>query len=393
MISYSSLHPIPKPQRATKAWLNQLFAFLVLVLFSGCATVQSKPKADVNLSEYRRIFIPAVEEDEDPRKAVPKVVDRLRAMGFEVIAMNKGEAITSQGSGLVVDSLGHVLTCSHVLGGKTNATAWIGKQRFEANVVNSNTNKDMALLKLQLGTNVLTPLSFASTTNLSMGQDVFTLGFPLSDLLGSAPRLTKGLLSSTVGLEDDPDYVQISAEVQSGNSGGPLLNNRGEVIGLVTATLNPLNVLARTGTSLPQNVNFAAKGPIVREFLASAGISPRIAEAAEDSTTFERVKESVVLVRAGNIPSDADRQKEMLCSVKYVYFWDMWHRFRAFQLDFVDLKKGELILRVGQYGDKVFTGEDAVIDRVLEEVQTKFFPDRPVNSSPKPKPQPSGNRR
>jgi serine protease Do len=368
--------PITTVLRLRKFFKTGILGTLAVLagsLFSGCATVQSNPKSNLNLTEYRKIFFTPVDEEGDPRIVLPRVVERLRAIGFEVYLPKQGEPIASQGSGLIVDEQGHVLTCAHVLGVNTNATLWIGSRRLDAAVVKVDTNSDMALLKVSSGGNIFTPLVFAAEKNLSMGQDVFTMGFPLSDVLGNSPRLTKGLVSSTVGMADNPDYLQVSAEVQSGNSGGPLLNARAEVIGLITSTLNPLNVLLRTGAALPQNVNFAAKSQVVRGFLSQAGIQPKIASTGESPRSFDGVKESIALVRAGVVPTEGAKVKEMLCTIKYVYFWDMWYRFKVFQLDFNDLKNGELILRVGQYGDKVFTGEDAVIDRVIAEVRSKFY--------------------
>jgi S1-C subfamily serine protease len=370
---------------ASVTTLLPLLGPLGVVLLGGCASVQTKPTTTANLAEYRRVYIQAGDETTDPRKVMPRVADRLRQCGFDVRVVGKGDPIVSQGSGFLVDAQGHLLTCAHVLGQKTtNATVWISGQRFNADVILSDTNKDMALLKVRAATNTFAPLPFAASTNLSMGQDVFTMGFPLSELLGSSPRLTKGLLSATVGFEDNPEQVQVSAEVQSGNSGGPLLNDRAEVIGLVTATLNPMNVLARTGDTLPQNVNFAAKGAQVRGFLAQTGVEPRVSAADAKPLTFDQVKDSIVLVRAGVVPEDATLTKEMLCVVKYVYHWDMWWRFRVFHVEFRDLKKGELLLRTGQYNDTVFTSEDKVIDRVFEEIRANFFPGQAKPAAKKP---------
>src|SRR5256885_1274901 len=83
-------------------------------------------------------------------------------------------------------------------------------------------------------------------------------------------RINKGLVSSAFGIADDTNHVQFSAAVQPGNSGGPLLNERVEVIGVVEATLSASSLLLQG--SLPQNVNFAIKNGPVREFLGAAGI-------------------------------------------------------------------------------------------------------------------------
>ncbi|MDY7037952.1 MAG: serine protease [Thermodesulfobacteriota bacterium] len=127
-------------------------------------------------------------------------------------------------------------------------------------MVDTDKEKDLALLKIKACQKlVLQPLPISKDTVYKMGQDVYTIGFPLSDILGNSPRLNKGLVSSAVGLKDNPDHLQISVETQSGNIGSPLLNENGSVVGIIQGTLNPMNVLARTGGNLPQNVNFAAK--------------------------------------------------------------------------------------------------------------------------------------
>jgi S1-C subfamily serine protease len=92
-----------------------------------------------------------------------------------------------------------------------------------------------------------------------MGETVFTIGFPAPDLMGQQPKLTSGVVSSLSGIEDDPRFIQMSVPTQPGNSGGPLLNRKGEAIGMVTAKLNPTYALKSSGF-LPENVGYAIKG-------------------------------------------------------------------------------------------------------------------------------------
>ena len=84
---------------------------------------------------------------------------------------------------------------------------------------------------------------------------------------GNNARLSKGLINSTTGMRDDPKQLQVSAEIQPGNSGGPLLDHEGQVIGIIQQTINPWRIAQATGGSLPQNVNFAIKAEPVLEFV------------------------------------------------------------------------------------------------------------------------------
>jgi hypothetical protein len=104
------------------------------------------------------------------------------------------------------------------------------------------------------------------------GDAVVALGFPLSGLLATTANLTVGNVSALAGISDDSRYLQISAPVQPGNSGGPLLDTSGHVVGIVTAKLDAALVAHFTG-DIPQNVNFAVKAEVARTFLDSKGIA------------------------------------------------------------------------------------------------------------------------
>ena len=87
-------------------------------------------------------------------------------------------------------------------------------------------------------------------------------------LQGFSPKLTKGEIASLSGTGDDPRYFQISVPVQPGNSGGALVDDHGNVIGIVSAKLNASTALAMSG-SLPENVNYAVKSSLLLSFLES----------------------------------------------------------------------------------------------------------------------------
>jgi S1-C subfamily serine protease len=105
-----------------------------------------------------------------------------------------------------------------------------------------------------------------------MGDAVTAFGFPLPGLLSSEGNLTTGIISATSGMKDDVRFIQITAPVQPGNSGGPLLDDSGHVVGVVVAKLDAVKVLQLTG-DVPQNVNFAVHWSEVRAFLEDEGVS------------------------------------------------------------------------------------------------------------------------
>jgi S1-C subfamily serine protease len=156
---------------------------------------------------------------------------------------------------------------------------------------------DLALLKAE-GT--FSPLPITSSRAVRLGNTVVMVGFPNTGLQGFAPKLAKGEIASLSGAQDDPRYFQISVPVQPGNSGGALVDERGNVVGIVSAKLSARATLAATGT-LPENVNYAVKSSFLLGFLESAPeVSAKLEEANSKEIKFEEVvekaKQAAVLV-------------------------------------------------------------------------------------------------
>lgn len=129
-----------------------------------------------------------------------------------------------------------------------------------------------------------------------LNSDVTVAGFPLPDLLGGL-NVTRGAVTSLKGLGGDGINMQISAPVQPGNSGGPVLNAAGQVVGVVVAKLDA-GAVARLYDDIPQNVNFAIRGEIAKLFLAQNGVDPLVEAAgipvapedlAETAAAFTRL--------------------------------------------------------------------------------------------------------
>jgi serine protease Do len=131
---------------------------------------------------------------------------------------------------------------------------------------------------------------------------VFTIGFPRIDVMGTSPKLSLGIISSINGVQDDPSSYQISVPIQPGNSGGPLLNMRGEVVGIITSMLGRVDSANGGSQPLP-NINYALKIDVIAEFLPpTAGPSTALNASTGGGNSLEslarRIQGSVLIVMA-----------------------------------------------------------------------------------------------
>jgi len=144
---------------------------------------------------------------------------------------------------------------------------------------------DLALLRIE---RAIANVTFR-TNPIGLGETVFALGFPYPGILGQGLNVTDGLVSALSGIQNDTRYLQITAPVQPGNSGGPLVDNNGLVVGIVSMRINEIEVLKRSG-SLPQNVNFAIRVDLATSFLRANAVDPAIEEPMRPLSASEVAK-------------------------------------------------------------------------------------------------------
>ena len=179
----------------------------------------------------------------------------------------------ASGSCFFVDSFGTAVTNNHVISGSSTIEVIAANgSNSSANIIKSSNSLDIAVL----GTGHQTPqfLTLAPNGSLALGQDVFTIGYPVADILGDKPKYTEGSISALSGLNNDDSWIQVSTPIQPGNSGGPLVNENGQVVGIVTATAAVEKFFAVTG-SLPQNINWAIKAEYARVLMPDAPTNAR----------------------------------------------------------------------------------------------------------------------
>ena len=348
----------------------------VALLLGGCAAStqlvhNDKASAEVkarSFKSYKEVLL--VGPLEDKRNVMPRAKAELESMGFVVRVMDPTKPIEgTQGTAFVISAAGHLLTCAHVLGDIKEATITLDGKRYLADVLKADKDADLALLKLRELLPSGAPLvSFRGIAkNAAMGEEVFTIGYPLSRILGSGARMSRGLVSAANGLRDNPKQLQVSAEIHPGNSGGPLLDREGQAVGVISQTINPWRVAQATGGALPQNINFAIKNEPTLAFLKAADAGVYGGLAFDQGGGLERANRAVARIQAGVVTADAERRDKMVVRLNYVSMWDLWFRFRLFVLAAFDFETQEPLFAAGQGRDSMVSNEEVVIKDTFDQ--------------------------
>ena len=187
-----------------------------------------------------------------------------------VMARDPENGPQSSGTGVAVSRQGHILTNYHVVDNCPSIRVTADGEQKELTIVATDKKHDLAIVKLQ------GPLSnvarFRKGRTIRSGDSIVVVGFPFHGVFASEAHVTTGMVTAMAGLGDDPRFLQITAPVQPGNSGGPVLDQSGHIVGIVESKLSALAMALITG-HIPQNVNFAIKDEMATLFLNSHGVS------------------------------------------------------------------------------------------------------------------------
>ncbi len=271
---------------AAAAQRRNAWTALVLCLLAAPAVAQKPPPLGAPEQPRPRSQTEAGLPGKPPPLGAPDPNEPSRPPATRGGLPGSNERPSSSGTGFVVAE-GRVLTNNHVINdcGRVVVRNAAG-ERAPARVQATDRRRDLALLTV--AANVGPALPFRDQPPVRRGESVVTYGFPLSGLLSSGPTLTTGDISALAGLRDNPNNFQISAPVQPGNSGGPLLDSQANIIGVVVSKLNAARIAEMTGGDIPQNVNFAVKGTEALAFLRANGVQPRlVSSTGVDKRAFE----------------------------------------------------------------------------------------------------------
>lgn len=220
----------------------------------------------------------------------------------------------SSGTGFFISKTGHILTNHHVINNCGAVEVSHEGKMYAAGVLASDPVNDLSVLKTGARPSTALPLS---TNNPSLLQEIYVAGFPFGKAVSSSVKVTKGIISSLTGFNNNSSQIQIDAALQPGNSGGPILDTKGNAVGVAVSKMDFRYALEQFG-AVPENTNFGVKASTARSFLETKRIplldqnlnkipSSELAVRIEDATVYisclmtmtqiEQAKEQKVLFK------------------------------------------------------------------------------------------------
>ena len=218
------------------------------------------------------------------REFKPRDKSKVKEVTRENVEESRPEAT---GSGFFITDDGYFITNQHVAGRGATVRILTATGIIPAKVIKVDELNDLTLLKAE---GKFSELPVVFSRKVQLGATVATVGFPNIGLQGFSPKLAKGEIASLAGIQDDARHFQISVPLQPGNSGGALVDEHGNVIGVVVAKLSQKAALATSG-SLAENVNYAIKSSYLLSFLESV---PEVAAKLKEPNTTERNFEATI---------------------------------------------------------------------------------------------------
>ena len=272
--------------------------------------------------------------------------------------------LAASGSGFFITKDGYILTNHHVIDGAKEVVVIRKSTAYLANVEAKNKELDLGLLKINLfpratnGTYIANGIPTVPALEFSddckVGQTVYAIGFPKTEILGYEPKVTRGIVNSMTGFKGNKHEFQMDAGVDHGNSGGPVVDELGHVIGVAVA--------GYTG-SMSANINYAVNMESVRKFLpktvkvswgvAGRRISPeKMSQKVIDSLVFILVYNEGACERITSTATDPDeaRKRENATRLKKAILDAKWYKLKKEWKDLLEITDWILVVQ-GDVGD------------------------------------------
>lgn len=283
-------------------------------------------------------------------------------MVYDISGIPEEEVLESQGSGFFI-APDLVVTNSHVLTDESNIAFYLNGTKIQADVLVNDKTNDIAILKSPVKSDVYFQLKDINEINVA--DSIFVLGFPMANVLGNGVKITNGIINSLTGLGDDSTYLQISAQIQPGNSGGPVVTNDFKVVGVATSKLSDSFMVATTN-QIAQNVNYAIKTDIIK--LLSNGLSTEVS--GKIVSTFDEASSATVQIESGN--QDAySTGKRYYVDFDISYYYRGYYSFPQLNMQIYDIDERKVVAECHTSGDGLSTVDMLVpsaVSSLLEKI-------------------------
>ena len=207
-----------------------------------------------------------------PEEKEPEIAEKPKEIKPEKITEPVDEnelIIIGSGSGFFVSDQGHIASNAHVIGFCRRVKVYENGKEIFLDVLATDIANDIGLVKGQFKNSQYLNIKM---NGAELGEDIVAFGYPLVEKLSDSVKLTKGIVSALSGPHNNTALIQIDAALQPGNSGGPVLNMSGQVVGIASSGLAKLR-MAKEQQIIPENVNFAVAAPTIASFLKANKIN------------------------------------------------------------------------------------------------------------------------
>jgi S1-C subfamily serine protease len=234
-----------------------LFAVAIMITIPSTAVAQQQ-RINSNTSSSNPLPLKTIFKQVE--NSVVQITSKMPTIGVPNPSNQSSSSVTTLGSGFLYDKQGHIVTNGHVVGdARVVDVTFVDGSRYAANVMAKDIDSDIAVVQITKPQQLLSslkPLVLGNSSKMDVGDSVIALGNPF----GLSDTMTTGIVSGigrslpiSLGGFMIPNVIQTDAPVNPGNSGGPLLNMQGEVIGMNTAILSGTNTFSGIGFAIPSN--------------------------------------------------------------------------------------------------------------------------------------------
>lgn len=344
-----------------------LLFIVVSILLGGCVSTNVQVNPDIEMNQADLFYIARYDDSLGVHEAIEECFldNGLNAESvYNARSIPPTETPEVSGSGFYI-APDIIVTNNHVLNGESEIKYYQKGIKHSAIPVFTSEQNDIAILK---GESIDEPyFKLLSSNAYSVATPIFALGYPLSDILGNEIRVTNGIVNSMTGLGGDTNTVQISASIQPGNSGGPVVTEDYEVIGVASSKLSDAYAIAATD-SIPQNVNFAIKSDII-SFLASQYIPSDGGDDYVDS--LEDAINATVKVEVGG--TELIPVKQYYIDFSYNAYWDLIHwTLSRMKMECLDVETGDVVAEA-KFSGSSFNSAATIAKNLTTELIGKLY--------------------